>query len=447
MTAGWTTEIYGLLPHTYANQIFMVPGRTGWSLPKSQIEGRPLLEPHLATQKMRQVLGLPLIAYRYAQITSNEEDKRQECIFALDALGEISQLSNTGMWVGRAELSRLHLTDPDHYDVVDDYLRERETGIISEFRQPWEQRGWYARASVWIEEQLALQGRELLAPPEQVRWWSLSAVLRGPTTDGDVYFKASARQPLFANEGPLLNYLGKICPGRVPEVMASEPDSGWMLLQEAGVTHRGSVPIDQKTAILTAFGHIQRTTVPHVDQLQELGCADRRAHTLIHQIEPLLQDELAVAALAPEEVSELRQRVPEMIELCQRISDYSVPLTLIHGDLHAGNVASVDDQLVFFDWTEACIAHPFMDAFMIYNERDEDVHNRMRDAYLPGWSSFESIERLRELWSLCAVVRALHHAVSYLTILRHTEVRSRRELAGTLPFLLREALWYLHKPA
>ena len=120
---------------------------------------------------------------------------------------------------------------------------------------------------------------------------------------------------------------------------------------------------------------------------------------------------------------------------------------MVHGDLHAGNVVEGDDGPVFIDWTESCVAHPFFDAFMIYNEEDVIVRNGMRDAYLTSWTGFESIERLRELWSLCGVVHAMHHAATYWMILGHVDEATRGELAGTLPFLLRKALRYLNESA
>ena len=110
-------------------------------------------------------------------------------------------------------------------------------------------------------------------------------------------------------------------------------------------------------------------------------------------------------------------------------------------------MAISDGGLPFFDWTKACVTHPFMDMFLIFNERDEALRTRLRDAYLELWTGFEPMGRLLELWSLCGVVHALHHAVSYQSILKHTKERSRGELGDAPPFLLRKALRYLSNPA
>jgi hypothetical protein len=87
-----------------------------------------------------------------------------------------------------------------------------------------------------------------------------------------------------------------------------------------------------------------------------------------------------------------------------------------------------------------------MDMFMIFNETEDSIRNRTRDDYLAIWTSFETTERLRELWSLCGVVHALHHAVGYWAILHRTEERSKGEMAEWLPFLLRKALRFLRDP-
>lgn len=445
MAEEWTTEIYGLLPHPSTSRVLMVERESGWALPSIRLEGRPFLYASLATNELRQVLGSSVLAYRFAQINVDEPKMLQEGVFVLEPVKPIPDLSASMAWVGRDELSGLRLENADHRAVVEDVLHELETGIVPEFRQPWEQAGWFVRASSWIETTLASMGREITGPVEQVRLWSLSCVLRAPTVGGDVYLKAVAQQPLFVSEGPLLSYLATVCPGQVPEIITSDPESGWMLTEDMRASE-GALSINQKSVILTAFGQMQRTTASHVGRLQALGCADRRPETLMQHIEPLLQDDVAVAALKLEEIRELRQAVPTMIAMCQLISDYSVPNTLVHGDLHPGNIASSDNRLIFFDWTDAAITHPFMDMFMIYDEEDDADRSRMLDAYLQGWTEFESKERLRELWSLCGVIHALYHAVSYQWILRHTEERAKRELEGAMPFLFRKALRYLHEP-
>ena len=46
---------------------------------------------------------------------------------------------------------------------------------------------------------------------------------------------------------------------------------------------------------------------------------------------------------------ELRQLTPKLKELCRRLAGLGLPATLVHGDLHIGNVARRDGLLTFFD--------------------------------------------------------------------------------------------------
>ncbi len=68
----------------------------------------------------------------------------------------------------------------------------------------------------------------------KIRPWS--AVLRAPTSGGDLYFKANL--PALANEPALTAALHRIDPEHVLPVLADEPDERWMLQADGGPTMR-----------------------------------------------------------------------------------------------------------------------------------------------------------------------------------------------------------------
>ena len=57
-----------------------------------------------------------------------------------------------------------------------------------------------------------------------------STVLRVPTTEGDLYFKAVSAIHLF--EAALTGLLAELQPGRVPEVVAMDARRGWLLMRD-----------------------------------------------------------------------------------------------------------------------------------------------------------------------------------------------------------------------
>jgi len=78
---------------------------------------------------------------------------------------------------------------------------------------------------------------------------------------------------------------------------------------------------------------------------------------------------------------------------------------------------------LFFDWTDACVAHPFFDLATIRRGTaftdavcEDELRERLREAYLPEWASFEPPGRLARAWELAAPLGALHQAVSYRSL-------------------------------
>ena len=191
--------------------------------------------------------------------------------------------------------------------------------------------------------------------------------------------------------------------------------------------------------MLRRFATLQRRAADMVPELLGIGCLDRRLDVLETQLPALVRDPGAVVRLEPTEVKKLRSMEPLFQDVCRRLAAIGPPPTLVHGDLHFGNVARLDGRLVYFDWTDACVAHPFIDLLSLQWEKDETVRADLLAAYLEAWEADLPAERLREAVELAGVVIPLHHAVSYRTIVNGLEPVAKPELDATHAFL-REAL-------
>ena len=271
-----------------------------------------------------------------------------------------------------------------------------------------------------------------------MKHWSISSILRVRTDDPNLYFKAPARLPLFVREAAVTARLAERFPGYVPVPLALEPERDWMLLPELELVSWGA-PLETRCEMLRRFAGLQRQAAGLTDERLTDGCLDRRLGVLETQLEPLVEDPRAVARLTSEETAELRRLAPTFKEVCRRLDGLAIPATLVHGDLHLGNVARSEGELVYFDWTDACIAHPFIDLLSFQWEKDESKREAMLDAYLEPWDGAETPERIREAVALAAVVIPLHHAVSYQTIVAGIEPVAQSKLDATHTFL-REAL-------
>lgn len=75
---------------------------------------------------------------------------------------------------------------------------------------PWTRPGWFEETSAWVHAQLDRQDIEVSGPIEQPHSYPWSTVLRVPTSEGIIYFKAvSSVDP---NEPALLVALARWCP-------------------------------------------------------------------------------------------------------------------------------------------------------------------------------------------------------------------------------------------
>jgi Ser/Thr protein kinase RdoA (MazF antagonist) len=190
--------------------------------------------------------------------------------------------------------------------------------------------------------------------------------------------------------------------------------------------------------ILGEYARLQRDTASRTADLLRIGCHDRRLPVLSEQIASLLAFADTRPDLTDEEKAHLHAIVPRLQEQIVELLASPLPATIAHGDLHIGNVAvRPDGTPVFFDWTDACITHPFLDMITIFQQTDEALKARLRNAYLAEWSGYDTPERLRTTFALAAPLSALHQAVSYQGILQYGPPETAKELGESLPYWLR----------
>ena len=278
-------------------------------------------------------------------------------------------------------------------------VEELERGPGGDGGQPWAARGWFAEAERWLRSTMERLGRPLTGPVRQARVWRLSCLLRAPTGDGDVWFKANTTSPLFVNEGVVMGALAGLFPGQVPAPLAVEPERGWMVLADFGEEVGWEAPMEVVEEVTQTYARMQ------VEATAGLPGVD------------------AATWLSPDEEAGLRAAVPGLQARCAELAGHAVPPALVHGDLHLSNVARRPGGYLFFDWTDACVAHPFLDLATIrrgtafVDAADEaELRERLRQAYLPEWASFEPPGRLARAWELAAPLGALRQAVSYRSL-------------------------------
>lgn len=314
---------------------------------------------------------------------------------------------------------------------------------------PWTEPAWFDAADAWLRSTLAALGRPVTDATRQVRVWDLSCVLCAPTADGDVYLKAVVDSPLFVNEGPVMHALARRLPKLVPAPLAVDGDRRWTLLGDVGPALGWSAAEDIRVGVARLWARAQVATAD-ADDLLAAGCVDRRLDRLAAELErwlatlertrefPGIDDDTWLTA---DEMATLRRATPQLLRLCELVADLPVPDGLVHGDLHLGNVAAGAAGYTVFDWTDACVAHPFFDMLtMLQATRDAPSRMRLRDAYLAEWHVVAPPDDVARTWQLAQPLGALHQAISYRCLVERMAPPVERHMRESTARWLREAL-------
>ena len=218
---------------------------------------------------------------------------------------------------------------------------------------PWEDPDWLAGAVAWVDERLADLGRQRIGEPEQphVRTWATA--LRVPTAAGPVWFKANT--PELRHEVSVVERVSARVPDRVPPLLASDVDRGWMLMADAGGRLREVAAEERSLArwhdVLSGAADVARELEPDVDELVAAGVPDLRLHTLA--------DGYADLVARYEVERRFRDAVGRVRDLVDELASYAVTETLQHDDLHDGQVFVKDGRNLILDWGDAVVSHPF----------------------------------------------------------------------------------------
>ncbi|MDP9134875.1 MAG: aminoglycoside phosphotransferase family protein [Actinomycetota bacterium] len=312
---------------------------------------------------------------------------------------EGSALPSDARWVDRSCLPELHELDGD-----------------DDPSQPWTREPWLPSVERWLRATLPPLGYQLRGRAEQHKVWELSCVLRQPTDRGDVYVKANLTSPLLVDEAAILPTLTRLFPAHVAAPLAVEAEHGWLVTADFGTEVGWTAPVEVRQAVVEQFAQLQLASIPYVGQLIRAGCLDRRPAWLAAQLPLWCAAELTGQWVGPDVAARLQAAVPGLVELCGELEADGLPATLAHGDMHMSNVAQGPDGYRFFDWTDACVAHPFVDLIAVGHEEDAQLRERLLTAYLAQWTSVAALEDLRRSWAMAEVLSKANQAISYMSL-------------------------------
>ena len=310
----------------------------------------------------------------------------------------------------------------------------------------WTRPEWLAEVRAWVDARLAERGVRVVGDVEQphLYWWATA--LRIPTSDGVVWFKAE--QPHHAFEVSLTELLARLVPRHTAEVVAADPERGWMLTRDAGTRLR-ELPdaLRRWEEVLPRYAEIQIACASRVADLLALGVPDHRLEVMPEQLRHALDDTGALLlehedGLTAEEHRRIVAELPAFDDVCRRLGDLPIPQTLQHDDLHDANVFVRDGEYVVFDWGDGCISHPFHTLAVTLRAAahrlelpagGEEVV-RLRDAYLEPWTGVAPRPDVELAADLARRTGAIQRALAWHRFSQLMPDAARAETISSVPY-------------
>jgi len=329
-------------------------------------------------------------------------------------------------------------------------------------RQPkliWEQPDWLKQANDWILTETARQAIRITGAIKQSHVYPWSTVMRVPTKEGALFFKASTQD--VAPEAALTQALAGWYPNCMPELVSVDSVRGWMLMRDGGEALRASIRPRQDLApwrqVISIYAEVQFGLAEHVSELLAMGVPDWRLGTLPARYIQLLENtgslELALdGGLPSNDFRRLQDLAPRFAQICAELAAFGIPETLDHGDFHDGNVLLRNGRVTLFDWGDGNLTHPFVSlrTFFVSIENSLKLEDyaftpemaALLDHYLEPWQRFASKKDLLAAFALSRCVASIVKTLAWHIGVSGLKGPLRERYAGIVPELLKEFLTY-----
>ena len=293
-------------------------------------------------------------------------------------------------------------------------------------RAPWAEPGGPARSVAWATRELDRLGRPVTAVAQQ-RTWNLSAIWRLDGEPGRAWLKQVP--PFLQHEAAVLRWLAAAAPGRTPTLLAAD-GYGRVLLDHVPGEDRYAAGPAERAAVAADHHGIQLRAADDVATLIAAGVPDRRGAALAGWIR---------TALAPYDVSVVDGLLAALDDRLDEVRRCGLPDTLVHGDLHPGNVRGDGERRVLIDWGDSFVGHPAFDILRLTETLDPATAGPLLAAWAARWRADVPGCDPERAVALLRPVAPLRLAAVYAAFLAGIEPSEQPYHAGDVPACLARA--------
>ncbi|MEU2613003.1 aminoglycoside phosphotransferase family protein [Micromonospora sp. NPDC007271] len=293
-------------------------------------------------------------------------------------------------------------------------------------RAPWAQPGGPARSLAWATAELHRLGRPVTGVAQH-RTWNLSAIWRLDGPHGSAWLKQVPR--FFRHEAAVLRWLATAAPGTGPTLLAAD-DTGRILLDHVPGEDRYTADGTERAAIAADHHTLQLRAADYADALVAAGVPDLRGPGLTAWIRD---------RLAPHDLSAVADLLAGLDDRLDRVRDCGLPDTLVHGDLHPGNVRGDGRRRAVIDWGDAFVGHPAFDILRLTETLDPAAAAPLLGAWAARWRADMPGSHPERAVDLLRPVAPLRMAAVYAMFLAGIEPSEHPYHAADVPACLDRA--------
>lgn len=324
----------------------------------------------------------------------------------------------------------------------------------------WHDPAWLQQAHEWILAETSRQSIQITGEIEQPHVYAWSTVLRVPTNQGTLFFKATAEETRY--EAALTQMLAGWFPDCMPELIAVDTSRGWMLMRDSGEQLRAAIrptkDVRPWEPVIERYAEVQIGCAEHIDEILALGIPDHRIAVLPGLFTELLSDVVSLMidqekGLTSAEYQKLLSLTERFETICRDLASYGIPESLNHGDFHDGNVLIKDGRITFFDWGDANVTHPFVSlrTFFVSMEISLQLEDYapptpemkvLLDRYLERWEHIVDKDYLPKVYNLSRPVASISKALAWQQGISRMPDAVRAEYVWIVPEVLREFMVY-----
>lgn len=407
-----TCEVVVLAPHASSRAVLVRDGgiELAVSLPCLTLGPEP--EAPEITRRIAERLGTAVTILRASALAWHQNFDAAAMVVEIAPVTPVATALDDTLGWRALEVTEAASVAPEWaHESVASWLRERQDGW-ADLRPQWSRPGWLSDVGPWMQQQMRLAGYRDPQPPQIHHLWGVSVVLSADSDSGRAYLKCSGDH--FRSEAVVTQALATQSPSLLPEVIATDSDRGWLLMRDLGGQSLGDQSPARWGLGLVALHQLQQQWLGRTDELLALGAASRSLDDLATWVGGTTENDAVMRRFTAQEQAAWTSAVPSLVESCRQMAVVGPGPSLTHGDFHPWNVVVTPEGVRVFDWTDASVAHPFID-LVTYVMRSPDPATRplQLDQYLRLWDADLRDAELRDMSRLALVVGALHQAQTY----------------------------------